>query len=105
MNISEHQQLANIDSLRSYVDSAYTLGIKQKGDLVKDLNNKKEELISSVSRTLADCKKSERVWYNRWINTDSKEAHDKLEEYNRELKDQHDEGCLLYTSPSPRDRS
>ncbi len=86
------QQLANIDSLRSYIDSTSDLGIRQKSDLIKDLNKKKEQMIDSVNNTLSACRDAESVLYNRWINTDNKIAHNKLEEYNRYLKEHHDKG-------------
>jgi hypothetical protein len=89
---SNPQQLANINSLRSYIDSTNDVSIRQKSDLIKDLNNKKEEMIDKINNVLSSCRNKEAMLYDRWINTDNKEAHTKLEEYNKYLKDQHDKG-------------
>jgi hypothetical protein len=95
MSLTEPRQLATINSLRSYIDSTHDLSIKRKGDLIKDLNRKKEQLIASVTNTLSSCRDSESVLYHRWIGTSNKVAHDHLEEYNKYLKDQHDRGSEI----------
>ena len=95
MSLSDPRQLANINGLRSYIDSTHTLSIRQKGDLIKDLNRKKENMISSITAVLTSCRDSEAVLYNRWIGTSNKLAHNHLEEYNTYLKDQHDRGTEI----------
>ena len=94
MSSFDPQQLANIDSSRSYIGSTQEL-IRKKSDLVKDLNNKKEQLIDSITFALGACKDAESVLYNRTIGSSSQDAHDRLEEYNNYLKDQHDKGSEI----------
>ena len=95
MSLTNPQQLANINSLRSYIDSTHNLGIRQKADLVKDLNRKKEQLIASVHNALSACLDSESAMYSRWIGTSNKAAHDHLEEFNTYLKEEHERGSEL----------
>jgi hypothetical protein len=95
MSLTEPRQLANINSLRTYIDSTHNLSIRQKSDLIKDLNRKKEQMIASITSALSACRDSEAALYNRWIGTSNKIAHDHVEEYNKYLKEQHDRGSEL----------
>ncbi len=88
-------RLSNIKSLHNSIDTASRVGIEQKGELVKDLNRKKQVLINSIQDELSQCRDVERSLYNKLSNTSTTESYSKLEEYNLFLKEQHDKGSEL----------
>ncbi len=94
MNSLDPQQLANINSSRSYIGSTQNL-IRRKSDLVRDLNDKKEKLIESINIELGACTSAESIMYSRTTISSDKHSHNRLEEYNNYLKDQHDRGSDL----------
>ncbi len=91
----ESLKLANIQNLHNTIDSTTRIGIKQKGELVKDLNTKKYSLINSIESTLNLCRNTERTIYNKLSNRGNVDAYNRLEEYNVYLKEQHDRGSDL----------
>ena len=95
MSNLDPQQIININSLRSSINSAHDLVINQKANLVKNLSDKKHTLIDSVQDSLRNCKNSGDTMYNQWINTNNKDAHNILETYHENLKRHHDEGSEL----------
>jgi len=91
-------KLSNIENLHNSIDTISRTGIEQKGELVKDLNRKKELLINSIQSELKQCRQAERSLASKWSNQYNTEAYSKLEEYNLFIKQQHDRGSELIGS-------
>ena len=95
MSNLDPKQIANINSLRSYVDSTHDLSIVQKTDLVRKLNEKKNLMATDVTKSLRRCKDTGNAIYNKWMNHNDADRHDMLEQYHESLKEHHDAGSEL----------
>ena len=88
---SQNLKLSSIQSLHNTIDNSARTNIEQKGELVKELNNKKEYLISAIQEELRKCRNAERTIFSNSNN----EYYNQVEEYNVYLKNQHDRGSEL----------
>ena len=95
MDSTQSLKLSNIRNLHNSIDTTSRTGIEQKGELVKDLNSKKQYLINSIQEELRTCKNAERSVYNGWQNMYNTDVYNRLEEFNVYLKGQHDRGSEL----------
>ena len=95
MDSLQNLKLSNIESLHNSIDATNRTGIEQKGELVKDLNTKKQSLINAIQEELRTCRNMERTIYSQWRNMNNSDVYNRLEEFNVYLKGQHDRGSEL----------
>lgn len=86
-------QVSNINALRSYINASHAVEIRQKVNLINDLNSKKNRLSENIRDSLANCLQYENSLYNQGIN--DPRYHTTLENYNQQLKQYHDTGSSI----------
>jgi len=90
----DSERISKISKLRGSIDNTH-LEIVGKINQIKILNQQKLELVESVRDVLVRCRQTENRLHDKLIRIQNIEAHDKLEEYNVNLKDIHEEGSKI----------